>query len=1077
MSKLYETKRYFACSSEGFQKMNRMFKLFLTSSELTIQCFFLADRKYTSQGVISTFTSGGLAPSLEIINSTYIGVFHFNLTLFSDQVFWSIVIPRENITKMRAIMSMEEWLVRVSLHHGLKLYATEGTLLDVIREPLLQWKLGVVMNRRNLLKVLPHVTGVQVTKCPCANDVALLGLILNSTYNGIYLGFSFSGFWEYKNTTWYNLTESIYSQLEQDLPGLSIVDMVLTNNFLVLLTSLGLFVSADLRFPTASVLTFSRADFCGFERTDYIRGKLWYNEHCFANREMYEVDYITITFDRNRTLSEASVCFYSDEPFIDWFPCIPTSKRTRSVSSEIITFLVDLERKNGVYFLSTKKKTFVSINSMANNLPNSRRKFPAFYFPLSFSVPIGIVFHPRSNFIYAYGNQVWLSIDGGNTFDIIADFYDDVIKRTFHSFYTDDITFVSQKGKVYLSKAGIIQYTEIGVINDKIFTLYYDHLGFIHKLTPYAFDADTSFSAMGSSKAIFSKSFDIGFESPLAIQYISLQQVMFYAYVSPNEPAATIHTKEFTRMHFGKVLFPRKPGRAYIMRVLKHTNQRGFSSSVIAKISDEFGVETVKESSCLKSSLLIADAGNDTYNITLNSPCIDSIFKDSDLEKTVVIPGYSSFLIIRIVDNVTALAVATVPERVPLNSTITKWLLFNFGVVGGRKWSIYPRKCNYWYQQYEYNDQLPSSVERYLDLGKHYSFRIKIIPSLRALRASEVPLMQLSIGNPTLLDTSITFFFENADSYELNVSMHTKFLVRGTSTLAITLLEASTDCFTTSFLPIIKTSCSYLRFMYHVPSQPLSEEDLNSGNHMDEFGFNTIKTLPINYRPPSKMGIAIPVTDHFYHVDPSKPIPRNLFQQSKNTGKFKQCAAAATRKECNCTNDQKLSHAVAFSDCKEHVPRFKFPVNQYPVSLQIFTRSGSVPVEIPYLVTVTEVNKRENWALKHHTPPDVKKLQTYLKSSLNVPVYNPEGLNISIHGSELFHFKVSVVPGVTFCNLVEEFQIYVDQVPLPFPGHTLIAIAAAILLGGFVFVVFMFQLHNIHPWEMCRKKCIGETSM
>ena len=37
----------------------------------------------------------------------------------------------------------------------------------------------------------------------------------------------------------------------------------------------------------------------------------------------------------------------------------------------------------------------------------------------------------------------------------------------------------------------------------------------------------------------------------------------------------------------------------------------------------------------------------------------------------------------------------------------------------------------------------------------------------------------------------------------------------------------------------------------------------------------------INYRPPSNMGIAIPLTDHFYHADPSKPIPRNLFFKSK----------------------------------------------------------------------------------------------------------------------------------------------------------------------------------------------------
>lgn len=48
-------------------------------------------------------------------------------------------------------------------------------------------------------------------------------------------------------------------------------------------------------------------------------------------------------------------------------------------------------------------------------------------------------------------------------------------------------------------------------------------------------------------------------------------------------------------------------------------------------------------------------------------------------------------------------------------------------------------------------------------------------------------------------------------------------------------------------------------------------------------------------------------------------------------------------------------------------------------------------------------------------------------------------------------------------------QIYVDEAPLPFPGSTLIALAAAVLLGGFLFIAFMFQIRNIHPWDTCKK--------
>ena len=48
-------------------------------------------------------------------------------------------------------------------------------------------------------------------------------------------------------------------------------------------------------------------------------------------------------------------------------------------------------------------------------------------------------------------------------------------------------------------------------------------------------------------------------------------------------------------------------------------------------------------------------------------------------------------------------------------------------------------------------------------------------------------------------------------------------------------------------------------------------------------------------------------------------------------------------------------------------------------------------------------------------------------------------------------------------------QIYVDEVPLPFPGHALIAVAAAVVLGGLIFMTFIFQIRNIHPADMCQK--------
>ncbi|KAG8514283.1 Cation channel sperm-associated protein subunit beta [Galemys pyrenaicus] len=1031
----------------GVAQKNEIIKLYLSTENLVVICDFQSETTITSREFLSMFTSGGLSPSLEIINSTYTGIFYFNLTLFSDRDYWLIDIPRENITRNT--------------------------------EPVLQCILGATISEHDIKKLQPHVADIKVAKCPCANDVALLGFIMNSTHNGIYIGLSDGGFWNYGDTIWHDLSDTMYAEVEEEHKDLSVVDMVLTNHYLVILTSLGLFVSEDLRYTALLLLRFSRADFCGFERVDYVKGKLWYNEKCFANREHFEVDYVTITFERNRTLSEANSCFYSNEPFHTWLPCLPKiSKRKQMFPSTVITFLIDQELKTGVYLFynSFQRSARVSVNILQNNKPILKQKFPSFYFPRSFKSPTGMVFHPRSHFLYVYGNQVWLSVDGGNTFELLADFHNDIIINTFHSFYTSDITFVSKSGKVYLTKAGMKRYSELGTISDKIFTLYYDHMGFLHKLTPDHFEAGGPLTAFGNTKGIFAQPADMGFETALAPQFISSNEMIFYAYVPVNESKDSIHTKKFNHIHLGKVIHSGKTGRAYVKEILQYDTPEGFLSSAITEIADPFGLEEAHESSCLLSSLLIEDAG---------PPGVTSSFVDSDIEKTVVIPGYSSFLITNISDAKHALAIATMPEIVPHNRTFPKnsWFLYNFGQRSGRTWKIYSKPCNYWFQQPD--TTLALNVLKYIDLGKSRTLKVKIIPSSKDTRILEIPLLKVIIGNPNLLAFKAEGSFDDTDSYIMEISAASKDLHQGSTSLALVVWGASTECFVTTFVPIWKSSCSYIKHMHYLPMKIIPEKDWTSGVHKDSQGFNLIKTLPVNYRPPSNMGIAIPLTDNFYHADPSKPIPRNLFHKSKRlpprkkkqvnlyefnlqrSGKYKQCANKSNRKACNCTNDQKLSYAVAFSDCREKVPRFKFPVTNYPIYLEVH-ENERFPLPTSYLVTVTEVNGRGNWKLKHSVPENVKNLKVYLEQKLNAPVYNPLGLNLSIKGSELFHFRVSVIPGVTFCNLVDEFQIYVDEVPLPFPGHTLIAVASAVVLGGLIFISFVLQIRNIHPWDWCR---------
>ncbi|XP_051052436.1 cation channel sperm-associated auxiliary subunit beta-like [Phodopus roborovskii] len=1068
-----EKKNYFSCSSDEVYRDKQIFKLFLTTDNLKVYCFFRSQKADTSKEILSVFTSGGHAPKLIIMNSTYHGDFHFNLSLINSRDSWLIDIPREEITVNTDIAAVEEWIIKVTMHEGLNIYDSEGTLLDLVREPILQWNLGTTLSETQVQQLYPHVIDIKVTKCPCANDVALLGFILNSTSNGVFIGKTISGFWDYNETRWHDLTDIIYSQLKDEHKGLTLVDMVLTNHFLVILTSLGLFVSSDLRYPVSSRIQLSRADFCGFERVDYIKGKLWYNEKCFANREKFEVDYVTITFDRNRTLSESSSCFYSKEPFLHWLPCLSSTFKNANIIAHVITFLIDQESQTGIYLLHNRisKHTFVSVSVLNGDKPNIKPKFPNFKFPFSFSNPVGMVFHPRSHFLYVYGNQVWLSMDGGNSFELVCDFLSNSVRKTVHSFYTSDISFITQSGKIYKTKAGLTRYTLSGKWSDKVFTIYYDHLGFIHKLTPEHFDTNSPTSGSQTSNQMFGKPPDLGFNTALAPQYLSPNEMLFFAYVPLTEPNHNLYRRKFKNIHLGKVINYSRNGEAYIRKLLVHTNGPwGFHTSVLTDIIKPFPVETHMATACIFGSLDISYSGNFFYHITITTQGHLAIFSKLDLEKTVVSPGYSSFLIIEVLDVKNALSLATMPHKITstLHFPVKTWFLYNFGTNEGRTWTMSLRPCNYWVQQDEQRYMSPNIV-KYIDMGNKEDYELTLMPNTRGMKILHVPPVSVVVGNPTLLEVKTEGYFDITDSYHMKVHIASKFFRKGSTSLAVVVWESATQCSVTTLVPTMKSSCSYLRTMHHIPHPHIPPEDWISGVHKDSQGFNMIKTLPINYRPPSNMGISIPLTDNFYHADPSKPVPRNLFHKSKATGKYKQCAHAINREMCNCTEHQKFSHAVAFSDCKEKVHRFRFPVTQYPVDLEIVDENEEFSVKPPYLVTMTEVNRRQNWQLKHNMPENVKKMKNYLEPRLKTPVYNPFGLNLSIRGSELFHFKVSVISGVTFCDLHEEFQIYVDEVPLPFPGHILIAVAASVVLGGLIFVAFIFQLRNIHPLRAFRK--------
>ncbi|XP_066480131.1 cation channel sperm-associated auxiliary subunit beta [Tiliqua scincoides] len=1035
------------------------------------------DTKENRKKNLLLYTSVGLAPSIQIFNSSYSEVFYFKMNLLEGLDSWSIEIPREAITFNTDVAPVEQWFVKFNMHHGLDMFTTHGTLMDVVREPILQWEIG---EKANIMPVIPYVQDLKVTKSPCANDVAIIGLFTNGGPAGIRLGLTRDGFM-HRAIKWFDLSSSICSILNYDCNDLALVNVILTNNHLAVLTTLGLFISEDLGFRTDNRLSFYKPNFCGFEMSDYVEAKIWYNIQCLANKEYYEEDYISLTFNKDKTLSQESTCFYSNAPFRDWYSCLSHRTETeRKISKRVVSFLVDAQQNTGIALIAQQTEALVWVHKLTDHILHRQRKFPAFMFPDQTFKPFGMFFHPNSHFLYVYGNQVWISEDGGNTFVMLLRLVNETVVKTDTCVYTQAILFVTNQGTIFYTKAGLSRFAGLTDVLANVFALYFDHLGVLSEITLNTTASDRLSVYVMEVDSLLQGD-DFGFESTISPQFITEEQMLFFSHLPAGSAAAT--QPRFYNLHTDKSLLHLYGGTGLISKVFTDGNSPQFISAVLVDVLDRFPLEAPADSPCLINSLKILAPATGTTAYTLELIGLAVGFQATDVEKTVVIPDYSSFLIIQVLSDSTALADATMPSRVPLGKEFEteQWFMYDFGATIDRKWKIVVDICRYTIQQV---DDLPVNSIKYLDLGATQHFTFRVTPINTAFPIFHMPLLKIIVGRPDLLEVIPVDYWDNTDSYVVELGIHSEFFEQGKTSIALIVNQASLICEVTTLILTVKSSCSYLKTMHYIVPAAISASDWLStdqkNKHNASAASSLLKNLPVNYRPPSKLGIAVPLAENFYHADPSKPRMRNYFVSSQMSGKYKQCAGKKNRAECGCTDNMKLSFAVAFSDCKEKALRMKYPVSKLSLNFTVKDADGLKVLSAPFFITIIEVNNRTNWEISGpRETSSVVKIRKYLAKKLNTTLYNPVGLHLSIYGSELFHFRVSTIPGVSFCSLFDEFQIYIDDVPLAFPGGNLINAVTAILIGGIIFLAFMMHVYEIqigHILKAFRKNKVASKS-
>nr|XP_034953024.1 cation channel sperm-associated protein subunit beta [Zootoca vivipara] len=183
--------------------------------------------------------------------------------------------------------------------------------------------------------------------------------------------------------------------------------------------------------------------------------------------------------------------------------------------------------------------------------------------------------------------------------------------------YTQAIIFVTDAANLIYTKAGLLTYAKLISPAKGIFNMYFDHMGILKHIsvneTANTFVKETMLDADTLMKDI-----DLGFEGPLAVQYITEEQMIFLYH----EPLIPITRERFRSLHRGKRLDYEPGGSCIIKQVFRTQAPPGFISSALVDVLDRFPVESKLESPCTSNTLrVLPPTGTSiSYRLQLTSP-------------------------------------------------------------------------------------------------------------------------------------------------------------------------------------------------------------------------------------------------------------------------------------------------------------------------------------------------------------------------------------------------------------------------------------------------------------------------
>ena len=345
-------------------------------------------------------------------------------------------------------------------------------------------------------------------------------------------------------------------------------------------------------------------------------------------------------------------------------------------------------------------------------------------------------------------------------------------------------------------------------------------------------------------------------------------------------------------------------------------------------------------------------------------------------------------------------------------------------------------------------DNKLGKLSYYLDSKDELHLSVKAVRKSNAFNTKA--LITVSLGNPRLFAAE-THYSISELNHTLHLTLKQRPLISGMSLVTVHLQDVSLLCHSTSLRIAVYSLCppaKRLKFMYPLS---FSRSDFINRNAVDKKGIDRSFRLPINYRPPSSRGKAIPMSSNIYNAHPEQPPYRDAYKITRSNLRYKQCRGKQNRKSCECTAEMETSSYEMHSDCITTVYRLLYSETLKP-TFQVLQEGNTKTLAFPYYLT--ELNRRKDFEIFH--------ISTLTITNLQVPILEPSQSSfIEFKGSGLFHFRAHIVQqGFTFCSLTDEFLVYVDETPLAHPVQDIVRTCTGMAFACLLYVVYMWKFYG-----------------